>query len=61
MQTIVHEGMYSYIHPIFFQFETLYRELSNNDDEDRRFGNCFIPEMKMFEDIFNEYGECLYH
>ena len=61
MQTIVHEGMYSYIHPIFFQFETLYRELSNNDDEERRIVNQFIPEMKVFEDIFNEYGECERH
>ena len=58
MQTIVHEGMYSYIHPIFLQFELLYRELSNCDDEARRIMMIFDADMRVFEDIFNEYGNC---
>ena len=59
MQTIIHEGTYEYLHPIFLDFELLYRELSNNDEPNRLIGgNVFDRSMNVFEGIFNLYGDC---
>lgn len=58
MQTVIHEQGYKHLHPIFMDFELLYYELSNNDAKERLIGNQFDHSMKVFEEIFNEYGEC---
>ena len=61
MQTIVHTKDYTFIHPIFNEFERLYTALSNNDKpktDALLAENPFDSSLKAFEDIFNEYGNC---
>ena len=61
MQRIIHEGIYFPIHPVFAMFENLYYELSNNDDNNglNILHSKFDKDMRTFEHIFNEYGNCV--
>ena len=58
MQSIVYSKGYTYIHPIFEEFDRLYTELSNNDGGKQLIKKTFETALKVYEDIFNKYGNC---
>ena len=60
MQSIIHLDDYTPLHPIFSEFEDLYRALSNND-EVSLLSDVFDSSLSSFEETFNVYGNCTRH
>ena len=65
MQSVKHPKGYTYIHPIFAEFERFYTALSNEDEVKQEslfnINASFEASLRPYEDIFNEYGNCVRH